>query len=163
MNITCGIKADVTGTCGPDPRHPEVGTYPCTFTLVNKHILTGSFASVDAGGAGHGSVRFTTEGALTANSPAGTVGGEGNEEVSVVYRVNKTPSMSPNGQGEARLHFSNPLIGKNRCDVEIVSGQDKLSGTCQGSGYNAQFTYTLRGVGPCQEWYTNGREWICHD
>jgi hypothetical protein len=149
-----GIKADVTGTCGPDPRHPEVGTYPCTFTLVSKHILTGSFGQVDAGGAGHGSVRFTTVGAIAG--PTGKVPGEGNEEGSVVYRVN--------GQGEARLHFSNPLIGYNRCDVEIVSGQDKLSGTCQaGKGYDAQFTYTFRGVGPCQEWYTNGREWICHD
>jgi hypothetical protein len=126
------IKAVVTGTCGPEGQ-----TYPCVFTLVRKHLLYGSWQQEPSSGG--------------ENVGWKSIGGpDGNEEGSVTYRVS--------GGGEAQLSFGNPMIGSNKCNVVIVSGEGQLSGTCNaGKGYDAQFTYTLRGLNPCQLTTTAGR------
>ncbi len=120
------IKAVVTGTCGPEGQ-----TLPCSFALVRQHLTFGSWEQFPSSGGNN--VGWKTRGAEP-----------GDETGSVVYRVS--------GGGEAELHFANPLIGSNKCDVVILSGQGQLSGTCNaGKGYvDAQFTYTLRSLNPCQ-------------
>ena len=89
------------------------------------------------------SVVWKTVGAIAG--PTGMVPGEGNEAGSVIYKVSPL-----SGLGEAELYFDNPLIGSNKCEVAILSGQG-LSGTCNaGKGYVAEFTYTLHSDKPCQ-------------
>jgi hypothetical protein len=128
------IKAVVTGTCGPE------GAHGCLFVLASKHLRSGMWQQDPPSNVNR--AEWKTIGAIAG--PSGMVPGEGNEAGSVIYKVSPL-----SGLGEVELYFDNPLIGSNKCEVAILSGQG-LSGTCNaGKGYDAEFTYTLRSDKPC--------------
>jgi len=136
-----GVKAVVTGTCGPEGQ-----THPCEFTLDSKGLSWGKWV-VDPTPSG------TSVGWETSGKPLG-----GKELGNVMYKVGE-------GEAKANLVFSNPAVGefnvgepplKNTCSVDIWKGsqivpndlhESGLSGSCHaGSGVVATFTYTLRSV-----------------
>jgi hypothetical protein len=120
------IHATAKGACGPG-----VGM-ACNFTLVKKDLKYGEWTSLPSESGNV--VTWSTGG----GSPIG------DEEGSVTYKV-----TGPSGQEEtAVLHFKNPVLGKNECDIKGIGGSCHFE---QGStldplrGYNADFTYNLRG------------------
>jgi hypothetical protein len=115
------IHAVATGTCGASP---------CQFTLMFSALDRGAWTSEPT----QSGTRVTW---------ATTGGGLGDEKGVVGYKVGAELYSVV-----AKLYFENPAIGSNKCNVEIIyskSPYPPLSGSCHaGSGFNAEFTYTLR-------------------
>jgi hypothetical protein len=122
------IHATVSGQCGPEGQ-----THPCEFTLLSKHLDVCGHVSR----ATKNVIRTTCGNWTSEPSKSGTLvtwstgGGFGDEKGSVTYKV---------GDETAVLSFDNPLIGFNKCSVSGIGGS-----CTAGKGYNADFTYNLRG------------------
>ncbi|MGA9150828.1 MAG: hypothetical protein WBZ36_09630 [Candidatus Nitrosopolaris sp.] len=122
------IHATASGQCGPEGQ-----THPCQFTLVSKHLdvcgeVSRAGTAIPTGTCGEWTSPPSESGTVVTWS---TGGGGGNERGSVTYKV---------GDERAVLSFDNPMIGFNKCSVSGIGGS-----CAAGKGYNADFTYNLRG------------------
>jgi hypothetical protein len=130
------IHATAEGVCGFQrglgvPGSPVV-LGPCHFTLLSKDLKYGEWTSepTQSGTV----VKWSTGG----GSPIG------DEEGSVTYKV--TGGLP--GEETAVLYFKNPVLGKNECSISGIGGsctKEQGSTTDPLRGYNADFTYNLRG------------------
>jgi hypothetical protein len=125
------VHATAEGTCGPEGQ-----THPCEFTFVSKHLDTGTWISEPKQSGTR--VTWSTTGARGGIEYPGSPPGNkafyilpGDEKGSVTYKV---------GEETAVLSFDNPVIGFNKCSVSGIGGS-----CTAGKGYNAAFTYNLRG------------------
>ncbi len=118
------IHATAEGVCGLTRGIATSTTGPCHFTLVGSHLDFGQWTS-----------QPTQSGTVVTWS---TNGGNpiGDEKGSVTYKV-----TGPLTEETAVLSFDNPVFGSNKCSISGMAG----SCTGPGKGYNADFTYNLRG------------------
>ena len=109
------VHATASGVCGP-PGH----TVACQFIWSAEHLDKGKWVSEP-----------TKEGTFVTWSTVGNPQ-PGDEKGSVTYKI---------GEDTAILSFDNPMVGSNKCNVG-----GSIGGTCTaGKGYNAAFTYELKG------------------
>jgi hypothetical protein len=121
-----GIRAVAEGTC----RANTDRALPCEFSFVNKSL--------------NKAASWISEPTKSGTRVTWVTHGEGffDEFGYVTYSL-VDPGWKDLPKNEVKLYFINPAIGRNSCDVKVLSGL--VSGSCHaGSGMNAAFTYTLR-------------------
>ena len=120
------VSATGSGECGP-----TTSTKSCMFTFVKKE-------GVDCA-----SCKWVTEPTTSGTVVTWTTTGGGlrDEDGSVTYKVQSTTSGATI---EAKLGFSNPVFGSNKC--YIIATPPTPGQSCNaGSGQSAHFQYKVKG------------------